>query len=369
MPHKFPVPRIDELPLMAPEILAEPDNLPAPDTIRLNLNENPLPPSPRAIEAMRQAVQYSHRYPDHSCSALANIISKRTGIVANRIVFGNGSGEMLVASAAVALQPSDQAVLPHPTFPPVGKCVQLAGGDVLRVPVLTNGANDVSSMIDAMTERTSLFYLCTPNSPTGGLLDSDDLRLAANTVPSQCLLMVDEAYHEFANYEGGPDVLSILAERQGPWVVVRTFSKAYGLSGTRLGYALLSDDQLASGFSKMRSGFNVNRIALAGACAAMQDQAYLDHVLSVVSSERDRLTNRMTGLGLSVYPSAANFVLARSAAPAQALAAHLAAHDIMIQALPWPDELGSIRVTVGIREHNDAFLKALEAFVRQPVVS
>ena len=368
MQHKFPVPRIDDLPLMAPDILAESDNLPPPGTIRLNLNENPLPPSPRAIDAMCQAVQYSHRYPDHSCSALANIITQKTGIPSNRIVFGNGSGEILVASAAVALQPSEQAVLPHPTFPPVGKCIQLADGEVLSVPVLANGSNDVSSMIDAITDKTSLFYLCTPNSPTGGLLDTDDLHLAADSVPSRCLLMIDEAYHEFAKHEGGPEVLSILGECKGPWVVVRTFSKAYGLSGVRLGYALLSDDRLATGFSKMRSGFNVNRIALAGACAAMQDQTYLDHVLEVISAERDRLANRMTALGLSVFPSAANFVLARLETPAQVLARYLARNNIMIQALSWPGDLGSVRVTVGIREHNDAFLKVLENYLSQPSI-
>ena len=369
MQHKFPAPRIDALPLMAPQILAEPDNVPSPGVIRLNLNESPLPPSPRAIAAMREAIQYSHRYPDHSCSALAKIISHRTGIAADQIVFGNGSGEMLVAAAAVAIQPSDLAVLPQPTFPPVGKNILLAGGEIVPVPVLGNGANDVSAMIDAISDRTSLVYLCTPNSPTGGLLDRKDLSRAADTVPERCLLMVDEAYHEFGTWEGGPDVLSILAGRKGPWVVIRTFSKAYGLSGVRLGYAILSDADLAIGFSKMRSGFNVNRIALAGACAAMQDQEYLDHVLEQVSTERDRLAIRMTALGLSVFPSAANFVLARTKTPARPLADHLATHNILIQALAWPDEVGSIRVTAGTREHNDAFLAVLEDFLHREAIS
>ena len=359
MDRTIPLERFDDMPVMAPHILQEPDNQPRADTVRLNLNENPLPPSPNAIAAMHDAVNISNRYPDHSCSALAQIISARIGISTDRLVFGNGSGEMLFAAAAIAIDRNEQAVLPGPTFAPVGKNVRLAGGEVVTVPVQDNGSNNVAAMLDAVNEHTALFYLCTPNSPTGGMLQAEQIKLAANKVPSDCLLMVDEAYHEFAVWEGGPDVLSLLAGRNGPWAVIRTFSKAYGLSGARIGYAIVGNRDLAVGFSKVRIGFNVNRIALAGACAAMRDQNYLEMVLDTVSRERQRLSVALQNYGLQVYPSAANFLLARTDSPSDTIATKLAERHVLVQALPWPDDNGSLRITIGTADENDIFLSAL----------
>ena len=162
MDRKIPLERFDDMPVMAPQILQEPDNQPNAAIVRLNLNENPLPPSPNAIAAMHDAVNLANRYPDHSCSALAQIISARIGISTDRLVFGNGSGEMLFAAAAIAVDRNEQAVLPGPTFAPVGKNVRLAGGKVVTVPVLDNGSNNVGAMLNAINKHTALFYLCTP---------------------------------------------------------------------------------------------------------------------------------------------------------------------------------------------------------------
>ena len=179
MDRTIPLERFDDMPVMAPQILQEPDNQPGTNIVRLNLNENPLPPSPNAIAAMHDAVNIANRYPDHSCSALAQIISARIGIGTDRLAFGNGSGEMLFAAAAIAVDRNEQAVLPGPTFAPVGKNVRLAGGEVVTVPVLDNGSNNVSGMLDAISEHTALFYLCTPNSPTGGMLEAEQIIIRA----------------------------------------------------------------------------------------------------------------------------------------------------------------------------------------------
>ena len=363
MARTIPLERFGDMPIMAPQILEEPNNRPNTEFVRLNLNENPLPPSPNAIAAMHDAVNIANRYPDHSCSALAQIISERVGINTDRLVFGNGSGEVLFAAAAIAVDRNEQAVLPGPTFAPVGKNVRLAGGEVITVPVLCNGSNDVAAMLDAINEHTAMFYLCTPNSPTGGMLEADQIKLAVDRVPSDCLLIVDEAYHEFAAWEGGPDVLSLLAARDGPWAVIRTFSKAYGLSGARIGYAITCDRALAVGFSKMRIGFNVNRIGLAGACAAMRDQPYLEMVLDTISRERQRLSIALQNLGLRVYPSAANFLLARTDEPSETVSIKLAERRVLVQALPWPDDNGSLRITIGSAADNNSFLSVLSQTV------
>ena len=363
MARTIPLERFGNMPIMAPQILEEPNNQPNTEFVRLNLNENPLPPSPNAIVAMHDAVNIANRYPDHSCSALAQIISERVGINTDRLVFGNGSGEMLFAAAAIAVDRNEQAVLPGPTFAPVGKNVRLAGGEVITVPVLCNGSNNVAAMLDAVNEHTAMFYLCTPNSPTGGMLEADHIKLAVERVPGDCLLIVDEAYHEFASWEGGPDVLSLLAARDGPWAVIRTFSKAYGLSGARIGYAITCDRALAVGFSKIRIGFNVNRIGLAGACAAMRDQPYLEMVLDTISRERQRLSIALQNLGLRVYPSAANFLLARTDGPSETVSIKLAERRVLVQALPWPDDNGSLRITIGSAADNNSFLGVLSDIV------
>ena len=363
MTRTIPLERFNDMPIMAPQILQEPNNRPNTEFVRLSLNENPLPPSPNAIAAMHDAVNMANRYPDHSCSALAQIISERIGINTDRLVFGNGSGEMLFATAAIAVDRNEQAVLPGPTFAPVGKNVRLAGGEVITVPVLDNGSNDVTAMLEAVNNHTALLYLCTPNSPTGGMLEADQIKLAVDRVPRDCLLVVDEAYHEFAVWEGGPDVLSLLAAHDGPWAVIRTFSKAYGLSGARIGYAITCNHALAVGLSKMRIGFNVNRIGLAGACAAMRDQPYLEMVLDTISRERQRLSVALQNLGLRVYPSAANFLLARTDEPSEIISAKLAERRILVQALPWPDNNGSLMITIGNVTDNDSFLDVLSDIV------
>ena len=158
-------------------------------------------------------------------------------------------------------------------------------------------------------------------------------------------------------------MLSLLAGRNGPWAVIRTFSKAYGLSGARIGYAIVGNRDLAVGFSKVRIGFNVNRIALAGACAAMRDQNYLEMVLDTVSRERQRLSVALQNLGLRVYPSAANFLLARTDEPSETVSIKLAERRVLVQALLWPDDNGSLRITIGSAADNNSFLGILSDIV------
>ena len=208
------------------------------------------------------------------------MIRDHTGIPLDRISFGNGSAEILVALAMLSINEGDEAILPSPTFPTCGKGVQIAGGTIVNVPLRGDGVNDVPAMLAAMTDRTRLFYLCSPNNPTGGILTAAELTEAAQRVPDTCLLVIDEAYFEFSQKEGGPDVLSVLAGRKGPWVVTRSFSKAYCLAGMRIGYALASDAEIQKGLWQLRPNFNIGRASLAAATAAMLDEAYLQEMLA-----------------------------------------------------------------------------------------
>jgi len=360
----LPVRRIADLKFTEPPEIAEPDCRREKGLRRLNLNESLRPPSPKAIQAMADALGDVESYPDHGCAALAELLAGRTGIPVDRISFGNGSGELLTMAAALAIEPGDDAVFPTPTFPTCAKGVNIAGGNVIEVPVDAAGVNDVDAMLAAMTDRTRLFYLCTPNNPTGGVIAETALKKAAEGVPDDCLLVVDEAYYEFAHAEAACDVLALLKSRTGPWAVTRTFSKAYSMAGIRIGYVFTSNTELQKAFWKLRGNFNVNRIGLAGAVAAMKDEAYLGDTLAALIVERTRLEKGLEGLGFSVYPTQANFLTARAPKPATELSAALARHGLLVQPMPWPGGFGTLRITIGNADDIDNVLQHLRNELR-----
>lgn len=362
--NSFPKPSLRPLPLVPAPVYAEPNGVLDTVNTRLNLNEAFGAPSPRAIAAATAALQDGNRYPDHGCTQLAQIITAQTGIPPDRITFGNGSDELLNIITTMAISTGDTSVMPAPTFPTCAKGTQISGGTVISVPLRPDGTNDVPAMLNAMDDTTRIFYLCTPNNPTGGLLAAQDLEQAAREVPTDCLLLIDEAYFEFGRAAGGPDVLAILANRTGPWIVTRSFSKAYCMAGFRVGYALTSDTTIKDALWVLRSSFNVNRVAQVAAAAAMLDQDHMQATLAATIAERDRLGAGLAALGFTAYPSHANFLTLRGPYKAAPIAAALAEHNLMIQALPWPDENGALRISIGATDTTDRLLAALPDILR-----
>ena len=331
----------------------------APKVHMLHFNESPYPPSPKAIEAVQAIAGSLNRYPDSQGKALAQALSLRTGISAGRIVFGCGSDEIIHDVCTFALGPGDHAVVPAPTFPSFGMEARIQGATPIRVKLTAAGANDTAGLVAAVTDRTRVVFCCTPNPPTGGFVDAAGIEEIATGVPETVLLVVDEAYHEFGRHAGGPDVLPILAKRRGPWVVMRTFSKAYGLAGARLGYALCGSDEVAEAIRKVKLHFGATATAQAAALAALEDDAHLDKVVAAVARERERLSKGLKGLGLKVFPSAANFVSAVMPIPAARVMEELRQRRILIRDWRDPEHLREIRITVGLSEDTDAVLAAL----------
>jgi len=363
MPRIIPRPHIHDLTLAVPPSIPEPDAVLSTSTRRLNLNEAPIPPSPKTLAAMTQALTDVSKYPDHNCTALSQMLSGKLGVPEDRLFFGGGSGELLQAAAFIAVGPGDEVVVPVPTFPNFGNGVQLANGQAIGIPVNAQGENDVRGMVDAITPNTQVVYACTPNNPTGGLSSRDDIVYLAKSVPSDVLLLVDEAYQEFAAFDGGPDCLQILSERDGLWISTRTFSKAYSLAGMRVGYGVASSTELAQAFWKVRGNFTVNRVAIAGAHAAYMDIEYQQAYLAENARQRTRISDGLKKFGFDPYPTSANFVTAKSPEPTDALMAHLLAQNIMIQALTWPGAGPCLRVSVGSNDDTNALLSAIETFL------
>lgn len=325
----------------------------------MHLNESPFAPAPAVVAAMQDAAAGLNRYPDHDGQQLVAALAQRLDVAADRIVIGAGTNELLFASGEITLDPGDEAIAPEPGFVTYAKIIAMKDAVFVGVPVRDDGVVDVDATLAAVTPRTRLVYVASPNNPTGGMLAGEEIERLVAGLPDHLLLHYDEAYYEFGRHAGGPDALPILARRQGPWISTRTFSKAYSLAGARVGYGICSSSAVADAFRKIRINFSVNAIALAGARAALDEGAYVSALLDQTAAERRRLAGALEGLGFKVLPSAANFVTVVTASPAKDIAAALAQEGVFVLPMPWRDAPGALRITVGSRDDNDAAIAGL----------
>jgi histidinol-phosphate aminotransferase len=361
----FPVGRIRRL---ASATLAPPTPEPSPGRpLRsLHLNESPFPPAPNVTAAMQEAARALNRYPDHEGKQLIAALAARLGIAPERIVIGAGSNEILFLSGDVALDAGDEAIAPDPGFVTYAKAIAIRGATTVLVPVCGDGVLDVDAMLAAVTPRTRLIYVASPNNPTGGLLDGSAIERLIAGLPEHALLHFDDAYFEFGRHAGGPDVLPMLEHCRAPWILTRTFSKAYGLAGARIGYGIASAPAVADAFRKSRVTFSVSAMALAGALTALDETAHTAALLDHTARERERLTAALAHLGLQVLPSAANFIAAVSPRPASELAGALQRDNILVMPMPWRDTPGMLRITIGTTKDNDAVIAGLARAMQTP---
>ena len=326
---------------------------------QLHLNESSFPPSPAAVEAIRARAANVNRYPETHGGTLGDALAARTGIPRDRIVFGNGSDELLHLACLAALEAGTEAVMPTPSFPRYRVSTLLQGAKPVNVGLRQDGANDVEGLIAAIGPATRAVFACNPNNPTGAFFHDADLERLASGVPAEVLLVIDEAYGEFARPLGAPDTLAALARRRGPWVVTRTFSKAYALAGMRLGYALASDEALADGMARGRTTFNVTDLALAAAEAALADHAHVERLLATCAAGRTQLDAGLRKLGLAPLPTATNFIAVDLRRPVQPVLDALRASGVLAREFRDPGYETFLRITVGIAEENAVALAAL----------
>jgi histidinol-phosphate aminotransferase len=332
-----------------------PAHLPA---ARLHLNEPSFPPAPGVLAALHRAELALGRYPDGAGTALRAALAARLGTGEERIVLGAGSDELIALSAAAFLVPGAHCVVPTPSFPRYRMCALLQGAAPTAVPVDVGGALDVDAMVTAARGAT-LVFAASPNNPTGGMLAERDLRRLVTHIDAHALLVLDEAYFEFGRAAGGPDGLQLLGERRGPWMVLRTFSKAHALAGLRVGYAVVSDPALAEALNRSRSLFNVGALAQAAALAALDDERYAIEQVGKTVAAREWLRGQLEAMGMTCLPSAANFLAAALPLPAGDAIAQLAAEGVLVASVgPAPFDR-HIRITVGAEADHARLLEAL----------
>jgi histidinol-phosphate aminotransferase len=334
--------------------------------VRLAANENTLGYSPLAAAAIQEAVPRLYLYPDSQAANLRSKLAAKKRVEPEQLVFGNGSFELLSLAAYTFLAPGEEALIPSPSFGWYRVATLAAGGVPVPVP-LRNHAIVLEELAERITASTGLVWLCNPNNPTGTYFTASELRRFLDRIPSHVFVVLDEAYWEYAEQEDYPDTVS-LVNRYPNTAVLRTFSKAYGLAGLRIGYAIAAAETAAA-LNRLRVPPNLGILAEAAAAASLDDDAFVEQVLANNRREKQLYFQAFRQLGLSYLPSETNFVmvdLGRDSGPV---------HDRMLQegvhVRPGRDfNMPTwLRITIGRPEENLRVLEQLEEALQQLGVS
>lgn len=325
---------------------------------KLSSNENPYPPLPSVVAAIADAAVDVNRYPDMYATELTEAVAGHLGVQPEQVVAGCGSVAVLGHILAAFCDAGDEVVYPWRSFEAYPIAVTLAGAESVQVPVRADGRLDLPAMAAAVTERTRVVLVCTPNNPTGPAVHADELAAFLAAVPRDVLVVLDEAYVEFVRDPQAPDGLAVLAEHRNV-VLLRTFSKAYGLAGLRVGFAV-ADARLAAGIRSASTPFGVSHVAQLAAVASLRAvDELLDRVERIVG-ERGRLLSGLREQGWQVPDSEANFVWLPLGEDALRFAQEATAAGVLVR----PFAGDGVRVSVGEPEATDLVLKVTSGFRR-----
>jgi histidinol-phosphate aminotransferase len=325
--------------------------------VKLASNENPLGPSPRAVEAARASLAEVNRYPDPQATELRAALSAHLGMPVSHIIAGNGSVEIVDLLARAFLGPGDNAVISEHAFVRFRQVVAAHNHGVRHVP-MRDWTHDLAAMARAIDGATRLVFVANPNNPTGTWNRGAEVEALVAALPPGCLLVLDEAYFEYTDDPGYPNGID-LVRRGAPVVVTRTFSKVYGLGGLRAGYAV-ADPEVLDALLVIREAFGTNAVAQAAATAALGDVEHVRRSVALNAAEKPRLARALADRGFRVLPSLANFVTFDTGTGGREVFRRLLARGVIVRPLD-PYAMGSwLRVSVGTPEENDAFLAALD---------
>jgi histidinol-phosphate aminotransferase len=329
--------------------------------IRLDSNENPFGPSPLAIEAMRATLGNVHCYPDDDCGALRRKLAAHHGLPTEQVMVTAGSTALLSLLCQTLLTPAHNAVTSQCSFVVYALAVHAVGARLVETPLLNDGF-DSQAMLDAMDENTRLVFLANPNNPTGTMLDASAVEKFLARIPGHIVVVLDEAYHEFAlhfaSLRGTAYPNSLDYVRQGASVVVlRTFSKAHGLAGLRIGYGV-GPEELMTYCARMRNTFSVASVAEAAALAALDDHKHIERVVASNAGQASVLADGLSSLGYRVVPTSANFIYCDVGEDAGGIAERLLNECVSVRPLRVWGAPNCLRVSIGSPEENRFFLSA-----------
>jgi histidinol-phosphate aminotransferase len=329
------------------------------NSIKLASNENPLGPSPLALEAMRQKLAELHLYPDGDCFYLKKALATRFHVSSEQLIFGNGSNEIIELAIRTFMRAGDEAVMARQAFVVYKLVVQAVGGISKEVP-LRDFTHDLEAIGKAISSKTRIVFLANPNNPTGTIYRRAQWEAFLNQVPPDVLIIVDEAYFEYVEAADYPN--SLHYHPQGKTLLtLRTFSKLYGLAGLRVGYGI-ADKEIISLMHRVRQPFNVNAPAQWAALAALDDREHVRRSLESNHHGRQYLTREFARLGIEYVPSHANFVLLR-VGQGEEVFNRLLAQGIIVRPMGGYQFPEYIRVTIGTMDENRKFIDGLKKAV------
>ncbi len=357
----YPVnPTLKDLPVYQPgrpiEEVARELGLPAASIIKLASNENPLGPSPAALKAMQDVLANIHLYPDGNAFYLKQRLAAKLGVEPTQLILGNGSNELLEFVGHAFVAPGVDVVVSQYCFVVYPLVTQLFGGNLITVPAKNYG-HDLDAMLKAITPKTRVVFVANPNNPTGTLASTEELRQFIAQIPPNVVLALDEAYLEFLDRPA--DFIPLIKSGPQPnLLLMRTFSKIYGLAGLRLGYGIACPELIAA-LEKIRQPFNTNAIAQAGALAALDDAAHTQRTRANNTAGLRYLEAAFRKLGLEYVPSAANFILVKVGQGGRVFE-EMQKLGVIVRPMGGYQLPEWVRITVGRPAENERCIQALQ---------
>jgi histidinol-phosphate aminotransferase len=328
--------------------------------IKLASNENPLGPSPKGMEAAKAVLAGSNRYPDGGTHHLREKLAKIHQVTPDEIFVGLGSSEIIDLAARITLTPGRTGVTSAGSYAPFSIAIRASGAQLIRVP-MREFAFDLQAIAAAVTRETRVVYLANPNNPTGTAFSGVDLQGFLESVPSDALVVLDEAYIHYAGRSDMPRSVELF-HRHDNLLVLRTFSKIYGLAGLRIGYAIGQAGMVAA-MNRLRTPFNVSGVSQAAALAALDDAEHVKRCIEENAQQRVRLFEELSRFGLRVVRSHSNFIFIDIGPSASDLYDELLHEGVIVRPLAWMEFPYAIRISVGTREENDKLLAAMSRCV------
>lgn len=329
-------------------------------SIKLASNENPLGPSKKAVAAVAKSLANLHRYPDGSCFYLKEKLSNMLGVSQDMLIFGNGSNEIIELLIRAFLKPGDEAIMADPSFAVYPIAVKVVGG-VSRLVPLKEMRHDLKEMAKLINPKTKIIFVANPNNPTGTTVSATEFREFMDSVPEDVIVCVDEAYFEFVQDNDFPDAISYIRAGR-PVLVLRTFSKIYGLAGLRVGYGI-SHPKVIDYLSRVRQPFNVNSLAQIAAMAALEDSEHLGNTRENNIAGLKYLYKELDSLGFEYVPTETNFFLIK-VGDGKKVYNELLKKGVIVRPMASYGLGDYIRLTVGLPEENERFIKAFAEVVK-----
>lgn len=332
------------------------------EVVKLASNENPFGSSPKVKELLHSDSTNHAIYPDGYAQNLRTAVANYLGVEENELIFGNGSDDLIAIITRALLYPGVNTVMADPSFSQYWHNAEIEGAEVRKVPC-KNGVHDLDAMLAAIDEKTSVVWVCNPNNPTGTIVAGEELAAFIEKVPSDVLIVLDEAYIEYVTSEAHKPTLHFFRERENV-ILLRTFSKAYGLASFRVGYGIAQASTIAK-LDPVRAPFNNTILSQQVAIAALEDQDFINNCVQTNEAGKQQYYTWCEQRGMKYFPSETNFVLFEVKADSQVVFEELMKRGFIIRSGSALGIPGYIRVTVGTTEQNEKFLQLLDEVLKE----